>query len=156
MKVIVIIFPEVAITRFNSLGIVLYFQKVGLVYDKRIIFAAYESDFAARWGALARDLLLEHGRLFKVQINPESSSAARWDIAERGWTTLPRNKFGQLVGDVVTREHGLTVRHDVRDSGGKSQRGWRGLALRDNSASIEDKRLTFDDPERQAAWDLSK
>jgi hypothetical protein len=49
---------------------------------------------------------------------------------ERGWTTLSRNKFGQLVGDVVTRQHGLTVRHDIRDDTGKSQRGWCGLELR--------------------------
>ena len=53
---------------------------VGTNPDKRVIFAAYESDFAARWGRSARDLILEHGPFFKVQINPESSSAARWDL----------------------------------------------------------------------------
>jgi phage/plasmid-associated DNA primase len=54
---------------------------------------------------------------------------------ERGWTTLARNKFGQLIGDIVTRQHRLTVRHDILDINRKSQRGWRGLKLRDNSTS---------------------
>ncbi len=49
---------------------------------------------------------------------------------ERGWSILSRNKFGQVIGDIVARQHGLTVRHDIRDASGKAQRGWRGLSLR--------------------------
>ncbi|MHB8523201.1 MAG: phage/plasmid primase, P4 family [Limisphaerales bacterium] len=51
---------------------------------------------------------------------------------ERGWTALTRKKFGDLIGDAVTRQHRLTVRHDVRDENGKAQRGWVGLQFREN------------------------
>ncbi|MEK6322189.1 MAG: phage terminase large subunit [Acidobacteriota bacterium] len=55
---------------------------IGSNPDKRIILASYEADFAGRWGAQARDLLQEHGgSFFGVQVNPDSSSSARWDIA---------------------------------------------------------------------------
>jgi P4 family phage/plasmid primase-like protien len=75
---------------------------------------------------------------------------------DRGWATIGRSKFGQVIGDVVTRQYGKTARNDIPDPlTGKSQRGWRGLALRSNSIAAvpENERLTFDDPERQAAWD---
>ncbi|MBU6400756.1 MAG: hypothetical protein KGS61_10585 [Verrucomicrobia bacterium] len=49
---------------------------------------------------------------------------------QRGWTALTRKKFGDLIGDAVTRTCGLTTRHDVRDAVGKAQRGWNGLRLR--------------------------
>ena len=51
---------------------------------------------------------------------------------ERGWLTLSRNKFGQLIGDTVARFHGLPVRHDISDANGKAQRGWQGLRLQKN------------------------
>lgn len=46
---------------------------------------------------------------------------------ERGWKALARNKFGQVIGDTVTRQHGLTVRHDIPDAKGRHQRGWHRL-----------------------------
>jgi hypothetical protein len=49
--------------------------------------------------------------------------------SERGWVALSRNKFGQVIGDVVARQHRVTVRHDIPDANGKEQRGWNGLAL---------------------------
>ncbi len=33
--------------------------------------------------------------------------------AEHGWAALTRNKFGQVIGDVVARQYGMTVRHDI-------------------------------------------
>lgn len=57
---------------------------------------------------------------------------------DRGWATINRNKFGQLIGDVVTRTHGKTVRNDIPDPvTGKAQRGWRGLRLKDKRDSWE-------------------
>jgi P4 family phage/plasmid primase-like protien len=50
---------------------------------------------------------------------------------QRGWTSLTRKKFGDLIGDAVTRACGLTVRHDIHDAIGKPQRGWNGLRLRE-------------------------
>jgi P4 family phage/plasmid primase-like protien len=49
---------------------------------------------------------------------------------ERGWVTLNKNKFGRLIEDVVVRQHGITLRHDIRDASGKAQRGWKRLELR--------------------------
>jgi phage/plasmid-associated DNA primase len=49
----------------------------------------------------------------------------------RGWVTLSRNKFGQVVVDEVARSYGITLRHDIREiGGGRAQRGWNGLGLR--------------------------
>jgi putative DNA primase/helicase len=46
---------------------------------------------------------------------------------ERGWTAMAKKKFGNVIADTVTRLFGLTVRHDIQDSSGKPQRGWKGL-----------------------------
>ena len=48
---------------------------------------------------------------------------------QRGWTALPKNKFGALIGDEVVRQFGVTTRHDIRGADGKAQRGWRGIVL---------------------------
>jgi P4 family phage/plasmid primase-like protien len=76
--------------------------------------------------------------------------------AERGWVTLSRNKFGQLIGDAVARHYGLTVRHDIPDSRGKPQRGWSGLSLRTQVSKPEakDNDDEFDALERAAiVWE---
>ena len=46
---------------------------------------------------------------------------------ERGWITMAKKKFSNVIGDTVTRLHGLTVRHDIQDGNGRLQRGWKGL-----------------------------
>jgi putative DNA primase/helicase len=51
---------------------------------------------------------------------------------ERGWTTLTKNKFGALIGDVMVRQFAITTRHDIPDMSGKMQRGWKGLCLAGN------------------------
>jgi P4 family phage/plasmid primase-like protien len=61
---------------------------------------------------------------------PDSFTAFAEFCTQRGWTTLSRNRFGQQIGDGVTRTHGLTIRHDIPDASGKHQRGWSGLSLR--------------------------
>lgn len=50
--------------------------------------------------------------------------------SERGWVALSRHKFGHVIDELVARQYGLTMRHDVSDDNGKAQRGWRGLSLR--------------------------
>jgi P4 family phage/plasmid primase-like protien len=52
---------------------------------------------------------------------------------QRGWTALTKNKFGTVIGDVIVHQFGITPSHDIRDASGKSQRGWRGIALVENS-----------------------
>lgn len=55
--------------------------------------------------------------------------------SERGWRALTRNKFGTVISDTIAREFGITPRHDISDGDGKSQRGWKGLQLREKSQS---------------------
>jgi len=54
---------------------------IGTYPDLRIILASYEAEFAAKWGLASKLLLEEHGAsIFGVQLNPDSASAAPWDI----------------------------------------------------------------------------
>jgi putative DNA primase/helicase len=46
---------------------------------------------------------------------------------QRGWVAMPRKRFTTVIADTVTRQFGITVRHDLCDADGKNQRGWRGL-----------------------------
>lgn len=45
----------------------------------------------------------------------------------RAWSPVPRKDFGSTVADLVTRELSIVLRHDVQDTTGKAQRGWKGL-----------------------------
>ncbi len=45
----------------------------------------------------------------------------------RGWAAMAKKKFSNVIGDTVTRLHGLTVRHDIRDVNDKPVRGWKGI-----------------------------
>jgi P4 family phage/plasmid primase-like protien len=49
--------------------------------------------------------------------------------ARHGWNALPKNKFGALISDVVARQFGIVLRHDIVGASGKMQRGWLGLKL---------------------------
>jgi putative DNA primase/helicase len=57
---------------------------------------------------------------------------------ERGWVAMPRKRFSAVIGDTVTRQFGLTVRHDLTDDNGKNQRGWRGLVCADGTPDDSD------------------
>lgn len=46
---------------------------------------------------------------------------------ERSWVAMPRKRFSTVIGDTVTRQFGMTLRHDLSDDDGKNQRGWKGL-----------------------------
>jgi hypothetical protein len=59
--------------------------------------------------------------------------------SERGWVALNRNKFGHIIGDVVARQHGITVRHDIPDAVGKAQRGWNGIGFGKTFTQAADK-----------------
>ena len=49
--------------------------------------------------------------------------------SNRGWVTLSRNKFAELIGDTVARTFALTISHDIQKSVFGSKRGWRGIAV---------------------------
>jgi P4 family phage/plasmid primase-like protien len=48
----------------------------------------------------------------------------------RGWTLMPKRKFSGSIADTVTREFGLTVRHDIVIGEEAAQRGWKGLGCK--------------------------
>ncbi len=56
---------------------------IGMNPDSRVILTSYEASFAASWGRKARDLLVEHGHIFGVRVNQESSAVQDWNILKR-------------------------------------------------------------------------
>jgi P4 family phage/plasmid primase-like protien len=48
---------------------------------------------------------------------------------EREWSPATRRRFGGEIGDIILREFGLADRNDIRGSGSKALRGWKGLRL---------------------------
>jgi hypothetical protein len=47
----------------------------------------------------------------------------------RGWRELSRRAFGNVIGELVAHNFGLSMRHDVRGNDGTLQRGWKGVGL---------------------------
>lgn len=67
--------------------------------EHRIILASYEADFAASWGAKARDVLSEWGpRLFAIQVSQASTARDRWDIAQHSGGMQTAGVGGALTG----------------------------------------------------------
>jgi hypothetical protein len=48
---------------------------------------------------------------------------------EREWSPATRKQFGGLIGDIILRQFGLVDRNDIKGSGKKPLRGWKGLRL---------------------------
>lgn len=72
---------------------------LGLYPSKRVILTSYESDFAAQFGRRVKELLDEHGReLFGVKLDENSSSNARWDIANQTGGMIAVGMGGALTG----------------------------------------------------------
>lgn len=71
---------------------------LGTFPDKRVILASYEAEFAASWGAKAKEVLREHGGLFGVGISTDSSAKAHWDIAGRRGGMQTAGVGGPITG----------------------------------------------------------
>lgn len=57
---------------------------LGTFPDKQLIFSTYQAEFAAEFGAAARDLLAEYGEhVFGLSVREGSASASRWRIEDR-------------------------------------------------------------------------
>lgn len=48
----------------------------------------------------------------------------------RGWAAQPRNKFGPLAEDLLSREFGVTIRKDIIDANGLAQAGWKKIRIK--------------------------
>ncbi|MCE7699949.1 MAG: terminase family protein [Methanobacterium paludis] len=48
--------------------------------DHRILFTAYESDFASTFGMKARDIVNQHGKNWNIEVNNKSKARNAWDI----------------------------------------------------------------------------
>lgn len=54
---------------------------IGMFPDSRMVVAGYGAEFAAEWGAKARDILMEHGqRFFGVRVDRTSHAKHRWTL----------------------------------------------------------------------------
>lgn len=77
---------------------------LGLYPDRRFLLSAYESSFAAEWGAAARDIFRDHGRdLFGLKL--KSTAASNWKIAGHeggmrtaGWNAGLTGRGGHFMG----------------------------------------------------------
>lgn len=56
---------------------------LGTYPDRRVLLASYQAQFAATWGRKARNLLMEAGHLFGVQVDERQRAADQWDLLER-------------------------------------------------------------------------
>ena len=61
---------------------------------------------------------------------PDCYAAYVTFCTQRAWNALTKNKFGTLISDAVVRQFGITQRHDIVDGSHRTQRGWKGLALK--------------------------
>jgi len=68
--------------------------------DDRVILASYEADFAATWGAKARNIIETHGSDFKDNITIDENSKARnrWDIKDHNGGMMTAGVGGPITG----------------------------------------------------------
>lgn len=64
--------------------------------SRRVILASYEADFAASWGRMVRNTLLEHRSIMRTQLRQDSMAANRWE------TTLGGGMVTAGVGGPIT------------------------------------------------------
>lgn len=61
----------------------------------------------------------------------ESYLAFKEYCEKNGLLVVDRRLFQDLIVEIIQKEFGLALRHDVRNELGKQQRGWKGLGIRD-------------------------
>jgi predicted phage terminase large subunit-like protein len=72
---------------------------LGTFPNRRVVLCSCEADFAASWGAKARDLLEEHGKgLYGVQVAQKSKAGKRWDLAGTRGGMLATGVLGRITG----------------------------------------------------------
>jgi predicted phage terminase large subunit-like protein len=71
---------------------------LGTYPDRRVMLASYEADFAASWGAKARDVLEQYGSVFGIEVRADSSARHRWDIVGHEGGMVAVGAGGALTG----------------------------------------------------------
>lgn len=72
---------------------------VGRWPDKKVILCSYEANFAADWGAKARDILNEYGAsLFGVQVRSDSNARHDWKIEGHEGGMITAGVGGPITG----------------------------------------------------------
>lgn len=72
---------------------------IGTQPDTRIVLASYGSDFSEKWGRETKELIAVHGQeVFGIGLNPDSSSAARWDVHGHEGGMVALGVGGPLTG----------------------------------------------------------
>ncbi len=67
--------------------------------DERVMLVSYEADFAASWGAKARDTLLEWGKpIFGVSVSKDSSAKNAWNLEDRAGGMVTAGAGGAITG----------------------------------------------------------
>ncbi len=66
--------------------------------DRRVIVTGYGNDFAAHWGAQARDLVRGWGRVFNVRLAKHASAAVHWELEQHGGGLIAAGTLGPLTG----------------------------------------------------------
>jgi hypothetical protein len=61
----------------------------------------------------------------------DSYTSFREFCMKNGLVMVDRRLFEDLVAELIYKEFGLRLRHDVPNLLGKQQRGWRGVGLRE-------------------------
>lgn len=72
---------------------------IGKNPDHKVILCSYEANFAADWGAKARDILEQHGReLFNVTVRHDSSARDDWKIVGKEGGMVTAGVGGPITG----------------------------------------------------------
>src|SRR5947207_2105077 len=66
--------------------------------SRRVIVTGYGTDFAAHWGAQARDLVRAWGRVFNLRLSKHATAAVNWEIEQYGGGLIAAGTGGPLTG----------------------------------------------------------
>lgn len=66
--------------------------------DDRVLFAAYESDFAAEFGMKARDIITNFGHHWNIEVNNKSKARNAWNIKDHLGGMNTAGVGGSLTG----------------------------------------------------------
>ena len=66
--------------------------------NRRVIITGYGTEFAAHWGAQARDLVRGWGRVFNIRLSKHATAAVNWEIEQHGGGMIAAGTGGPLTG----------------------------------------------------------